>query len=263
MPDAQSLVPMKMDDSHTVREITRRQFIVKAGKASLLCLAAPSLALLPGCDPSEDLQTMHRNALIQSQETCKPVITQLLGSENVDRFSQAALREYDRFSSKLPVLKGKNNRDQFYASAPFMLAHYRALLSEFSFDRDKALDVLRQMTNFKVRKKFENPGPVMSFIFPRVSRCVILRKLTLARFKYRDEKYGWDAVFPESDAYIAVDMTRCGLADWFRDQGAPEIAPIACEGDFIWTELLTGLKFNRTKTIANGDDICDFRFVKV
>jgi hypothetical protein len=57
-------------------------------------------------------------------------------------------------------------------------------------------------------------------------------------------------------------MTKCGLLDWFRDQGASEIAPIACEGDLIRTESLKGLKFIRTKTIANGDEICDFRFVK-
>ena len=72
----------------------------------------------------------------------------------------------------------------------------------------------------------------------------------------------WASNFPQSNAYIAVNITKCGITDWFRDQGAPEIAPIACEGDYIWTELLTGLKFVRTKTIANGDDICDFRFVK-
>jgi hypothetical protein len=85
----------------------------------------------------------------------------------------------------------------------------------------------------------------------------------LKRFTFKkDEKYGWASDFPQSDAYIAFNMTKCGLSDWFRDQGAPEIASIACEGDFIWTKLLTGLEFIRTKTIANGNDVCDFRFLK-
>jgi len=78
----------------------------------------------------------------------------------------------------------------------------------------------------------------------------------------QDEEYGWATEFPESDAYLALNFTRCGLADWFRDQGVPEIAPIACEGDFIVAEFLTGLELKRTKTIAGGDDICDFRYVK-
>ena len=84
----------------------------------------------------------------------------------------------------------------------------------------------------------------------------------IIKMTYKAENYGWATVFPDSDAYLAVDYTKCGLHDWFRDQGTPEISPIACEGDLIWTKMLTGLTFIRTKTIANGDDICDFRFIK-
>ena len=67
---------------------------------------------------------------------------------------------------------------------------------------------------------------------------------------------------PDSDAYMAVNYTKCGLTDWFQDQGAPEIAPIACEGDHIQFALWKGLKFERTQTIASGAPICDMRFYK-
>jgi len=53
------------------------------------------------------------------------------------------------------------------------------------------------------------------------------------------------------------------VTDWFREQGVLEIAPIACEGDYIQFALWKGLKFIRTKTLAGGDEVCDFRFVKV
>ncbi len=90
-----------------------------------------------------------------------------------------------------------------------------------------------------------------------------LRDEVIKRFLIKnDEHHGWAVVLPDSKAYIAVDYKKCGLVSWFRDQRAPEIAPIACEGDYIQFALWKGLDFKRTKTIADGDDICDMRFYK-
>lgn len=243
--------------------VTRRKFIKQIWKASLGSAIVTIGTLPAGCTKKEDEREMHKSEIIQFQNTCKPIINELLGAKNYNRFCEAALREYDSFAAQIPLFESNINKSQFFASGPYMLSNYRALQGEFSFDQAKALDVLRHITNFKVRKKFENPSLLMKFIYPRIAKYDFLRDLTLKRFTHnKDEKYGWATVFPKSDAYIAVDYTKCGLSDWFRDQGAPEIAPIACEGDYIWTGLLTGLKFIRTKTIANGDGICDFRFVK-
>lgn len=243
--------------------VTRRKFIKQIGKASLVSAVAGSGILSIGCTEKEDEKEIHKNEIIQFQKTCKPIINELLGAKNYDRFCEAALREYDSFASQIPSFEDKNNSSNFFANGPFMLSHYRALLGECKLDKKKAQDVLRQITNFKHREKFENQSMIMNFLFPRVAKYDFLRDLFLKRFTFsKDEKYGWASNFPQSDAYIAIDITKCGLTDWFRDQGAPEISPIACEGDLIWTELLTGLKFIRTKTIASGDDICDFRFVK-
>lgn len=63
----------------------------------------------------------------------------------------------------------------------------------------------------------------------------------MKKLEYQDKPHGWAVEFPESDAYMAFDMTRCDLADWFNDQGVPEIAPVACEGDYITAEFYTGL----------------------
>jgi hypothetical protein len=173
------------------------------------------------------------------------------------------LREYEEFALRLPIFDGESNRDTFNASAPFMLSLYRTLLGEFAYSQDEALDLLSQITCYKVRKDYEENQPVTRFFMSRVAESEFIRKLTLARFEWEDEEYGWASEFPESDAYIAVNMTRCGLAKWFKEQGVPEIAPIACEGDFVWEEFMTGLELVRTKTIADGDDICDFRYVKI
>ena len=244
--------------------ITRRKFLQQIGKAYLGTMVVASGVLSTGCSGKEDTIASHKKEIIQFQRVCKPIINELLGAKNYNRFCEAALREYDSFASQIPVYEDKINKSNFFANGPFMLSSYRALLGEFNLNKKEALDMLSQITNFKHRNKFENQSVIMKFIFPRVAKYDFLRDLMLKRFTFsKDEKYGWASDFPQSDAYIAINITKCGLTDWFRDQGAPEIASIACEGDLIWTKLLTGLKFIRTKTIADGGEICDFRFVKM
>ena len=209
-----------------------------------------------------DEKELHKSEIIQFQNWCKPVISELLGDDNYDRFCQAALKEYDSFALQLPCFEDDMNKSLFYSNCPWMLSNYRALRGEFNLNQEEALDKLRQISNFKHTKKFENESEFMKSIYPKIAEDELLREETLKRFTIKkDEKYGWATVLPESDAYIAVDYTKCGITDWFREQGAPEIAPIACEGDYIQFALWKGLKFFRTKTIANGDEICDFRFV--
>jgi len=209
-----------------------------------------------------DEKELHKSEIVQFQNWCEPVISELLGDDNYDRFCQAALKEYDSFALQLPCFEDDMNKSLFYSNCPWMLSNYRALRGEFNLNQEEALDKLRQISNFKHTKKFENESEFMKSIYPKIAEDELLREETLKRFTIKkDEKYGWATVLPESDAYIAVDYTKCGITDWFREQGAPEIAPIACEGDYIQFALWKGLKFIRTKTIANGDEICDFRFV--
>jgi hypothetical protein len=203
-----------------------------------------------------------QDAVVEYQKLSRPKIEELLGAENYDRCCTDMLTAYDEFAPRLPILDGENNRATFYANAPFMLSLYRTLLGEFAYSQDEALDLLSQITCFKVRKDYEENRPITRFFMSRVAESEFVRKLTMKRFEWEDEEYGWASEFPESDAYIAVDMTRCGLVKWFREQGVPEIAPIACEGDFVWAEFMTGLELRRTKTLAEGDDVCDFRYVK-
>ena len=178
----------------------------------------------------------HKCEIIQFQKWCKPVISELLGDDNYERFCHAALKEFDKFASQLPEFEDDMNQSLFYSNCPWMLSNYRALRGEFNLNQEDALHKLKQISNFKHTKKFENESEFMKSIYPKIAEDKSLRKETLKRFTIKiDEKYGWATVLPESDAYISVDYTKCGITDWFRDQGVPEIAPIACEGDYTPT----------------------------
>ena len=200
-----------------------------------------------------------QEALVECQRLARPKMEALLGSENAERCCTAMLAEYDGFAAQLPAFQDGNNRGVFYRNAPFVLSLYRALRGEFGMRQDEALPLLSEITDDKVRAYLDNE-PVNRFIMARVAKSAFYRKLFLSVWTRKDEPYGWTTEFPASDAYIAIDVTRCGLVDWYAAQGAPEVAPIGCQGDFIVAEYMPGIELARTKTIADGDEVCEFRY---
>jgi hypothetical protein len=63
-----------------------------------------------------------------------------------------------------------------------------------------------------------------------------------------------------SESGIAYDITLCPLADYFKNQGLPELAQhAACNLDYSAAREL-GIDLIRTQTIADGAANCDFRW---
>ena len=59
---------------------------------------------------------------------------------------------------------------------------------------------------------------------------------------------------------VAFDVTVCPLADYFKDQGVPELtAHAACNLDYCAAREL-GVDLIRSQTIADGAEHCDFRW---
>ncbi len=62
------------------------------------------------------------------------------------------------------------------------------------------------------------------------------------------------------EAGVAFDVTLCPLADYFNDQGVPELTQhAACNLDYCAAREL-GVELVRTQTIADGSEHCDFRW---
>jgi hypothetical protein len=80
---------------------------------------------------------------------------------------------------------------------------------------------------------------------------IITRYFFSAPFRHRH--------LPSEDA-VAFDVTRCPLADYFEDQGVPELTThAACNLDY-GAAIEMGVELVRTQTIAKGADYCDFRW---
>ena len=59
---------------------------------------------------------------------------------------------------------------------------------------------------------------------------------------------------------VAFDVTRCPLAEYYKDQGVPELTPYgACRLDFAVARAYH-VELHRMQTIAEGAEYCDFRW---
>jgi hypothetical protein len=68
-------------------------------------------------------------------------------------------------------------------------------------------------------------------------------------------------VEPQGTLFYGVNVTRCGLAKYLNQEGAPELASVICRGDHhIEKYLPRGVEFKRTQVIAEGAPYCDFRY---
>lgn len=70
-------------------------------------------------------------------------------------------------------------------------------------------------------------------------------------------------IIEDTDNVLQIKYTECIYADIFREVNAQDIGYAAfCHGDFaIFSALDHRIKLIRTKTLMQGDDCCDHRFV--
>ena len=67
-------------------------------------------------------------------------------------------------------------------------------------------------------------------------------------------------ILPGNGEYdLGYDYHECGVCKLYRDEGCPELAHYMCLMDFVLADIM-GMKLVRTGTIADGADICDFRY---
>ena len=70
----------------------------------------------------------------------------------------------------------------------------------------------------------------------------------------------WQRVTDEPTR-IGYHYTRCMYAEILRELGEPELGLVICARDEPWVRSYNpALAFHRTKTLMEGDDICDHTF---
>jgi hypothetical protein len=87
------------------------------------------------------------------------------------------------------------------------------------------------------------------------------RKRAAARSQQRRYPDDWVFEFVEGDGHdfdFGVDYTECGIVKYLAREGAPELAPYLCWIDYP-SFAAARLRLERTETLAQGGQRCDFR----
>ena len=246
-------------------------------RSFLKCSALTAIALVPGLPfacPSQrafaklatdNYYPAHAQELIADFTATLQGAVQFLAPELGKNRAQAITGQaLDRFKALLPNLPevgGDYNPD-----TPFIpiAAWYVALYDPLRSAGKSARDVGKLIYDLNVMSLGQMPAEQAKAeqrrYFSEDNRSD-LHSWTVWTLR-RDYPGNWVADFIPGDGKefdFGIDYHECGVVKYFQAQGVSELAPYFCLNDFPRSRTLgTGLV--RTKTIANGDGICNFRY---
>jgi len=190
-------------------------------------------------------------------------VESIYGAEFADTVYQDALEEYEKLIPDIPHLEGRLTGQlnsflmitaQEVAAWKAMKKHGRTPAETWDICHEA---ITRRMKTFSKTKRW-------------LLNKLMYSRVMLSRIKKRAEtnthlKSGdFEVAYVIGDGIefdYEVDYVACGNYKFVQDQGVAEFAPYVCMSDIaLGTALGWGL--TRTQTLADGCDLCDFRFKK-
>jgi hypothetical protein len=190
------------------------------------------------------------------------VLGTLFGKGRASSLIKDIRQEYEALTPEMPYIGGEENMfTEWLTYGVYYLAVYRVLKSEGQsveeagkviFDTFQAMAdyptwLLRLFGSLKYNEQY-------------VSRL----KEAIANTQERRYPGDWVATFIESDGEefdYGLDISECGICKFYHAQGADDLAPYLCLSDYVVSHAFDrGLV--RYKTLAEGAEVCDFRYKK-
>ncbi len=138
------------------------------------------------------------------------------------------------------------------------IAVYKTMINK-SMGREYAYQMVRESVLYDAKKNQK--------IFQRIGKLpfgyFLIKIMTPLAVKSNFGKTGWDFDWKRSDRHgIEFDCHRCFYFDIFQKYSVLELTSIFCESDDVVYGSIPNITWARTKTIGNGDEVCDFKFFK-
>ncbi len=192
----------------------------------------------------------------------KPLLLDRFGEEEIFRLTDEIRREYEQIIPRLPDIGGKQPFQQFNIGTGWALAMYRVLTRE-----GWLVEKIGQLV-FDVTAAYLDTFHGFVHRFLRWFSFTPAYRLGLRYYSWlsHKRKYPLDYVFDylpgDGVAFdYGVDYQECVSCKFLARENALEIAPYLCTADILYSERW-GWGLIRTRTLATGDAVCDFRFKK-
>jgi hypothetical protein len=188
-------------------------------------------------------------------------LTEAYGKAAGEAIVKDALARLEALLPEIPYIGGDENRytRNLYLNAA-VLAMYRSLQARgASVDEAARLIYLGSTTffnSFPTRWLMRWQGRRM---LGRKRQEQLRRSAAISQQRrYRDD---WVYEVVEGDGQdleMGMDVTECGIVKYLDREGASELAPCLCWVDYPQFAAM-GLRLDRTETLAQGGQRCDFR----
>lgn len=248
--------------------IDRRQFLTCSGLAALMLLGGSGgtgrgAVALTG----DNYYLAQKDRLLKDfRETVDGAVRVLsaqLGPGNTKKMAEDALKAYEALIPGMPAVGGDRNLIAYLIPvAGWYVALYGAM-RKYGKSAEDTGKVLYDLDEAQLKATPEAQRKTMSDRLFSPKYKDMFREWALWT-QMHEYPANWVARFVEGqgDAFdYGCDYTECALVKYVTAQKVPELAPYICLADFPSSRAYdSGLE--RTKTIATGDGVCDFRYKK-
>ena len=249
----------------------RRDFIKCSviGSLSLLpcgLLSAPTAEAFPISNSSTYYVT-HKEKLKAEFADVLDGVSRLLvseyGSERTQEITQRAMVCFNSLLPNFPDVGGEENWDsKFIPIAGWYVALYPPMKAngKTAEDLGKLIYELNktELEEIPTQKALDEGGNMFT------KESLDKMKKWAEWTQKREYPANWVAYFVPGDGKdfdYGYDYSECGAVKYFHAQGVPELAPYFCLNDFP-NSAVYGTGLRRKGTIAQGDEVCDFRYMK-
>ncbi|MDO5695849.1 MAG: L-2-amino-thiazoline-4-carboxylic acid hydrolase [Eubacteriales bacterium] len=189
----------------------------------------------------------------------KEYLKEEFGKERAKDIIVSSKKEYRKLLNRAEDIGGRNPMAKNMYFAMVFLAFHVAYPETFD---QRGLEAL--LAALYRKKGFTKWIRLLNVNNPRHFKMLKKKLLKAANWiDVREAQYptSWKFRFPDvhRDGFY-YEFTKCPIAEFFKKNGYDELTPLFCQIDYKNIELARG-KLYREKTLATGDDVCDFWLV--
>ncbi|WP_346355378.1 L-2-amino-thiazoline-4-carboxylic acid hydrolase [Azotosporobacter soli] len=248
--------------------MNRREFIKCSAMACLSCsMFLKGFSCVSAAAAQENYYLMHKKDLVGAFRGVLAGVRQMLkpefGEAETEKIIIQAETSFINWLPGMPEVGGAKNWDvEFIPVAAWYAALYRPLRA-----RGKTAEfvgkMIYQLNEYTWASTPKDEARASGEALFSTQEQENLRQWALWT-QERQYPQNWVANYLEGDGNTfdyGIDYTECGVVKYLQAQGTPELAPYVCSNDFIKSRAI-GSGLVRSKTIARGDGICNFRYKK-
>ncbi len=191
-------------------------------------------------------------------DSWRPFLANRYGDEFADAVLRKTRQQYEALIPHIPYIGGDENpMTRHLVRSTTSLVLYK-VMDAWEKTAEEVGKIVYDAVEVSVRQMPSLPGPDLSAAY-------MAEEKERAR-KSQERRYSGDWVweFVEGNGVefdYGRDFLECGTQKLYHAHDADEFLPFYCYLDFV-THRTTGWGFARTKTLAEGDERCDFRWKK-